>query len=330
MDGSLHCMIRNFMSKKFKTIITGKVPENWASVLMGISRVDIWPGKPDYLMPREKLIRELKDVDAIVNFAEVQGDRELVENAPLLKIIANASIGYDNLDLEDLAKAGIWATNSPGFMDVPVAEYIIAGILSVSRKLGEADRFVREGKWTSFEPGRWDGQSLREQTIGIIGMGAIGKELARMAQCIGMSVRHYDAFVKTLPGYMELDELITTSDIVSVNVPFTPETRGMVDFKFLEKLKSGAILVNTSRGTVVVQKALMVALQNGRLRGAVLDVFENEPEVPEELRYMYNVVLTPHMAGGTVSSRKVTMENAIRNVFEVLSGNPPLNPVNKR
>lgn len=316
------------MSKNYRTLVTGNVPLDWTGKLGEISEIIIWPGEKDFLMPRAKVLHGLKGVHAIVNYAELRVDSELLDSAPDLRIVANASIGFDNLDLAELSRRGIWASNSPGFFNFAVAEYIIAGMLHISRRLGEAGRFVRDGNWTSFEPGRWDGISLREQSLGIIGMGAIGKELSAMAACIGMKVRYYDAKIKTLPGFMDLDELLNTSDFVSINVPLTKETHRMVDSEFMEKLKKGAVLINTSRGPVVDQAVLIDHLVSGRLRGAVLDVFDNEPTVPDELKQLYNVVITPHIAGGTKSSRKMSLQNVFLNVYQVLSGFPPLNPLN--
>jgi phosphoglycerate dehydrogenase-like enzyme len=317
------------MKKVFKTIVTGNIPKEWAAKLEELSEIVIWQGDSHFLMPRNQLIDLLAEVDAIVNFAEVKADNELLQNASKLKIIANISIGFDNLNLEELTQRGIWASNSPGFFNYPVAEYIFAGMLVVARNLGAADRFVRRGEWNTFEPGRWDGRSLREMSIGIIGMGAIGKELATLTRNIGMEVMYYDAFNKNERGFTELDEMLHKSDFVSINVPLTNETRKMVDRKFIDKMKDGAIFINTSRGTMVEQDLLVNALQTGKLNGAILDVFESEPEVPAALKHMENVFLTPHIAGGTKTARRFCVENAILNVYNVLSGKEPLNPLNK-
>jgi phosphoglycerate dehydrogenase-like enzyme len=317
------------MEKIFKTIITGNIPIEWAAKLEELSEIVIWQGDSPFLMPRNQLIDLLAEADAIVNFAEVKADKELLQNASNLKIVANISIGFDNLNLEELTQRGIWASNSPGFFNYPVAEYIFAGMFVVARNLGAADRFVRRGEWNTFEPGRWDGRSLREMSIGIIGMGAIGKELATLTRNIGMEVMYYDAFNKNERGFAELDEMLRKSDFVSINVPLTNKTRKMVDQKFIDKMKDGAIFINTSRGTMVEQDLLVNALQTGKLNGAILDVFESEPEVPEALKQMENVFLTPHIAGGTKTARRLCVENAILNVYNVLSGKEPLNPLNK-
>ena len=201
-------------------------------------------------------------------------------------------------------------------------------MFSVARSFGAADRFVRRGEWSTFEPGRWDGRSLRELSIGIIGMGAIGKELATLTRNIGMQVMYYDAFNKSEKGFTELDEMLAKSDFVSINVPLTNETRKMVNQNFIDKMKDGAIFINTSRGTMVEQDLLINALQSGKLGGAILDVYEFEPEVPEVLKVMDNVFLSPHIAGGTKTARRLCVENAVLNVYNALSGNKPQNALN--
>jgi glyoxylate reductase len=316
------------MKKQFKTIVTGNIPKEWTIKLAEISEVMIWSGKPQFLMPRNQLIELLPEADAIINFAEVKADTELLEQAQNLKIIANISIGHDNLSLDEITQRGIWASNSPGFFNYPVAEYIFAGMFSVARSFGAADRFVRRGEWSTFEPGRWDGRSLRELSIGIIGMGAIGKELATLTRNIGMQVMYYDAFNKSEKGFTELDEMLAKSDFVSINVPLTNETRKMVNQNFIDKMKDGAIFINTSRGTMVEQDLLINALQSGKLGGAILDVYEFEPEVPEVLKVMDNVFLSPHIAGGTKTARRLCVENAVLNVYNALSGNKPQNALN--
>lgn len=279
-------------------------------------------------MPRDYLISKLSTSDAIVNFGELKVDEELLRFAPKLKLVANVSIGFDNLALDALSRRGIWASNSPGFFSYPVAEYIVAGMLMLTRHLGSADRFVRNGGWKGFEPGRWDGRSLREMTLGIIGFGAIGRELAALARALGMTVKYYSHSNNSELGYTELDQLLGTCDFVSINVPLNGNSRKMVDQGFIDRMKDGSVIINTSRGGVMDQDAVMRSLLSGKLGGAILDVFENEPDVPSCLKEMENVLLTPHMAGGTKTSRRACVENALLNVYDVFSGNPPRNAIN--
>ena len=310
---------------KYKILVTGNVPSEWAGQLFNIADIDFWTSGKDYLMPRHEVMGNAANYHAILNFAELRVDEELLTAASKLKIVANASIGYDNLDLDALKKRKIWASNSPGFFNFAVAEYIIAGILFLSRRMLEADHFVRSGRWNAFEPGRWDGKSLREQRLGIIRMGAIGKELSAMARCMGMEVKYFDKYQQNLQGFTPMEELLPECDFISVNVPLTLETYQMVNKSFIEKLKKGAILVNTSRGAVIEQEILIQALKSGRLGGAVLDVFLNEPEVPRELLSMNNVILSPHIAGGTKTSRRNCLENAFLNIQDCFVGKRPRN-----
>lgn len=315
-------------NRRFKTVVTCNIPIEWTGELSKISDIIIWPGVNGFLMSREHLLSILPEVDAIVNTADVKADADLLEHATNLKVIVNASIGYDNLNLEEITKRGIWACNSPGFFHYPVAEYILAGMLNISRRFAEADRFVRAGKWNSFEPGKWDGKALREMSLGIVGLGAIGEDLMKLAKGFGMQVNYYDLKNQNLPGFIQLDELLANSDFVSINVPLTPSTKNMVNQQFIDKMKEDAVLINTSRGTVVDQEAMIKALQSGQLKGAILDVFESEPNVPEALKKMENVFLTPHIAGGIKSARKNCMENSFKNVYNALTGIKPQNALN--
>lgn len=314
---------------KPKVIITGKIPKDWLGDLDNIADTTIWTGKDHFLMPREKLLFEISGHDAVVNFAEVLADEELLQKASRLKIIANSSIGFDNLNLPLLTSKGIWASNAPGFFNYPVAEYAFAGILLISRRLLEADDFVRQNGWRAFEPGRWDGASLKEKTVGIVGLGTIGKELRAMVRAMGARVIYYSPTQRPEEGWTSFEELICVSDIISIHVPLNANSAGLFNKTVISKIKDGAIVVNTSRGAIIDQQALIAALQSGKIGGAVLDVFQDEPKVPKEFFEMKNVLLTPHMAGGTQKAREGCMKRAIQNVVSVLKGNKPPDALNE-
>lgn len=316
------------MADKPKVLVTGYTNSSWLSELNDIAEMEVWDGKDSVLMPRSTVLSKIKDTDAIINFAEVVADEEFIFSAEKLKIIANVSIGFDNLNLPLLAAYGKWATNAPGFFNYPVAEYALAGMLTLSRKLLEADDFVRKNEWKSFEPGRWDGISLKNKTLGIVGLGSIGQELRKMAQALGVKVVYFDSSRNQEKGALSFDELISVSDIISIHVPLNASTKNLFSNELINKMKDGAILVNTSRGDIVDQNALIVALQSGKLSGAVLDVFAEEPNVPNSLKQMKNVLLTPHIAGGTVKAREACVRCAARNVAEALKGNKPPNALN--
>ncbi len=309
-------------------LITGKIPREWVAELSGLARVTIWEGE-EHLMPRAGLLRVIGDYDALINFAEVKADEEFVREASRLSIIANCAIGFDNLNLPLLTANGIWASNAPGFFNYPVAEYVLTGILTILRRLPEADDFVRKGKWQAFEPGRWDGCSLREKTVGIIGLGSIGKALRTMLIGWGAKVIYYTRTPAAEEGWTPFEELIRVSDIISIHVPLTPATINLLNRDAISHVKQGVIIVNTSRGIIIDQDALVQALRSGRVGGAVLDVFRNEPEVPGELLPMKNVLLTPHIAGGTRLAREHCVKKAVQNVGSALKGERPENALNE-
>jgi glyoxylate reductase len=314
---------------KPKVIITGKIPKDWLGELDDIADTTIWNGKDHFLMPREKLLAAISGFDAIVNFAEVRADEELLQKASRLKIIANSSIGFDNLNLPLLTAKKIWASNAPGFFNYPVAEYAFAGILLISRRLLEADDFVRQNGWRAFEPGSWDGASLKEKTVGIVGLGTIGKELRIMIKAMGARVIYYSPTHRQEEGWTSFEELIRTSDIISIHVPLNAKSIGLFNKTVISKIKDGAMIVNTSRGAIIDQKALIAALRSGKIGGAVLDVFQDEPNVPKDFFEMKNVLLTPHIAGGTKKAREACMKRAIQNVVSVLKGNKPFDALNE-
>lgn len=309
-------------------LITGKIPREWAAGLSSSAQVTIWEGE-EYLMPRTRLLEVIGSYDALINFAEVKADEALIRQASKLRIIANCAIGFDNLDLPLLAANGIWASNAPGFFNYPVAEYVLTGILTILRRLPEADDFVRKGKWQAFEPGRWDGCSLKEKTVGIIGLGSIGKALRTMLMNLGAKVIYNTRVPATEAGWTPFEELIRVSDIISIHVPLAAETINLLSRDAISKAKRGVIIVNTSRGVIIDQDALVQALRSGHVGGAVLDVFRNEPEVPRELLQMKKVLLTPHIAGGTRLAREHCVKKAVQNVWSALRGERPANALNE-
>lgn len=192
----------------------------------------------------------------------------------------------------------------------------------------EADDFVRKNEWKNFEPGRWDGISLKNKTLGIVGLGSIGQELKKMAEALGVKVVYFNSTGNQEKGALSFGELVSVSDIISIHVPLNASTKNLFSDEIINKMKDGAMLVNTSRGNIVDQNALIMALQSGKLSGAILDVFADEPNVPDSLKQMKNVLLTPHIAGGTIKAREACVRCAARNVAEVLKGNKPPNALN--
>ena len=235
---------------------------------------------------------------------------------------ANYGVGYDNVDVAACGERGIAVTNTPGVLDAAVADLTLALMLACRRQLVASDRFVRDGRWrTGWARPELLGHDLAGATLGLVGMGRIGSEVARRAEAFGMQVVHH----RRSDG-LSLDELLRTSDVVSLHVPLTPETQGLLSRERLALLRDGATLVNTARGAIVDESALVDELVSGRI-SAGLDVFADEPRVPERLLDLPNVVLTPHIASATVETRAAMTRVLVDNVLAFLRGEPLPNEV---
>lgn len=280
------------------------------------------------LMDRSQVLRLAPSLVGIVNQAELRVDRELLENAPLLRIVANVAMGTDNFDLRLMREHGVYATNIPNLFAEAVADYTLGVLIMITRRLHEADRYVRSGQWQKFQPGVWDGISLQEKTLGLIGYGAIAQAVVKRAIAFGLKCIHHSRTPPHDEGHRPLDQLLAEADIISLHLPLTAETQKLIDGRRLGQMKRGAWLINVSRGRVVDEDALVEALRTGQLAGAALDVFENEPQVHPALSKMNNVVLTPHIAGGTVDSRHAARLFCFENIARILAGQTPLNIVN--
>ncbi len=264
------------------------------------------------------------DVEALL----VANETVPLELFPGLRLVANFGVGYDRLDVARLAHAGIAVTNTPGVLSAATADLTFALILAVRRRLVEGDRAVRAGKWAGSWADGFLAEELSGSTLGIVGLGRIGQAVARRAEGFELRVLYTQRTrVDTdLGEYRELDELLADSDMVTIHAPLTPETRGLIDARRLALLRDGASFVNTSRGEIVDEPALVAELVSGRLR-AGLDVFANEPHVPEGLLSLSNVVLTPHLGSATRQTREAMTRLAVDNVLAFERGDPLLTPV---
>lgn len=285
------------------------------------------PGGGD-TMSRAEVIRLLPSVTAIVSQGELRVDEELLAQAPLLQIVASASAGVDKLDLQLLKRRGIFATNAANHFAEATADCTLAMLLALLRHLPAANTFVKSGRWKSFQPGRWDGTLLRGKILGIVGYGAIGRAVATRARAFGLKVIHHQRTPDGGQGYRSLERLLSESDIVSLHVPLNEDSRQLINPKRMRFLKPGVWLINMSRGQVVDEAALLKGLKSGLIAGAALDVFANEPHVPSELRRHPNVLLTPHLGGGTIEGRAGAWTTCIANVVRVLAGRRPANLLN--
>lgn len=289
--------------------------------------VKIWPEKD---INREDLLREVKGVTGIIALLTERIDAQVMDAAgPSLKVISNYAVGFDNIDIEEATKRGILVTNTPGVLTEAVAEEVLALTLALYRRTVEADRFIRSGKYKGWEPDLLLGTGLREKVLGIVGLGRIGRWTARMASALGMKViynnRHRDEEFEEEYSvvYHSLDQLLELSDVVSLSVPLTPETTHMIGERELKLMKQSALLINTARGAVVDEKALIVALKEKWIAGAGLDVFEDEAKIPSELKDLPNTVLTPHIASATVEARIAMARIVIDNLNDGLEGRKP-------
>jgi glyoxylate reductase len=258
-------------------------------------------------------------------------DRALLEAASDLKIVANIAVGYDNIDLAAARERGVVVTNTPDVLTGAVAEFTWGLILSVTRRIVESDRVVRGGQWRGWGLDYMLGMELRGKQLGIVGFGRIGQAVAARAGAFGMTVACYDRTSQPPAGTgllsMSFDQLLVTSDVVSIHTPLSPETTHLFDRRALARMKRSAYLVNTSRGPVIDEDALAWALGERLIAGAALDVYEREPVVHPALLSLPNVVLAAHLGSATRETRTAMAELAARNLIAVLAGEPPITPV---
>ena len=285
-------------------------------------------------MPRPDLLAAVEGVDALISLMSDRVDEELLDAAGAgLRVVANYAVGYDNIDVAACGRRGVVVTNTPDVLTDATADHAFALLLGVARRLLEGDDLVRSGGWTGWEPGQLLGRHVTGATLGIVGMGRIGAAVARRAAAFGMSVvyhnRRRSPEVEALTGarLVSLDELLRTSDFVTLHCPLTEETHHLIDAEALRSMKRTAVLVNTARGPVVDEEALAEALEAGELWGAGLDVFEREPLVTERLVRLPNVLLAPHTGSATVVARDGMARLCAQAVVTVLAGGIPPNVV---
>jgi glyoxylate reductase len=263
----------------------------------------------------------LHGVEILAEAVVAVGPAEL-DLLPDLRLVANYGVGYDNVDVAACRERGIAVTNTPGVLDAAVADLTLALVLACRRHLVAGDRSVRDGRWSrGWARPELLGRDLAGSTLGLVGMGRIGSQVARRAEAFGMRVVHHSHH-----DGLPLDELLRTADVVSLHVPLTPETLGLMSRERLALLRDGATLINTARGAIVDEEALVDELVSGRI-SAGLDVFASEPHVPERLLALPNVILTPHIASATVETRDAMTRVLVDNVLSFMRGDPLPNEV---
>jgi glyoxylate reductase len=268
----------------------------------------------------EQLRERIRDKEGLISVLTDRVDEALLDAAPALKVVANIAVGYDNIDVPAAARRGVVVTNTPDVLTEATAELTWALILSAARRIAEGDRLIRRGGWKGWAIDFMLGTELRGKQLGIIGRGRIGRAVAARAPAFGMTA----VFGKQ---DMSIDELLISSDVISINTSLRPDTRHLVDRRSLMRMKRTAILVNTARGPVVDEEALAWALQERLIAAAALDVYEKEPIVHAALMTMENVVLAPHLGSATRETRGAMIDLAVSNAIEVLQGRAPLTPV---
>jgi glyoxylate reductase len=316
-----------------RIVVTRRIPEPALELLHAAG--DVWLSPHDRPMTTAELYAAVAGADAVVTLLHDRIDDAFLDAAgPRLRVVANVAVGYDNIDVLACARRGVVATNTPGVLVDATADIAMALILMSTRRLGEAERMVREGGSWSWSMFFMLGTGLQGKTLGIVGLGQIGAATARRARAFGMRIayagrRRADASLESEldAEQLDLDELLGAADVVSIHTPLSDATRHLIDARRLALMKPTAHLVNTSRGPVVDEAALAAALRDGTIAGAGLDVFEREPEIHPELRGLERVVLIPHLGSATIETRTAMGVLAAENAVAVLRGAPPPTPI---
>ena len=315
-----------------KVLATRPLFEAAREILNKSFDVEYWT-QPERIS-REELLRRTRDKEALVCLLTERVDEELLAAAPKLKIAANVAVGFDNIDVPACTKRRVAATNTPGVLDETTADFAWTLLMAVARRVGEGEQLARSGQWKGWDLDQLCGTDVWGKTLGILGFGRIGRGVARRAGGFLMKVIYHDAvrapeaLEKELHAeYREFNRLLAESDFVSVHVPLLPETRRLLSTAQFSSMKPTAFVINTSRGPVVDEAALVQALEGGKIAGAALDVFENEPAIHPGLKRP-NVVLAPHIASASIETRTKMACMAAENVVALLSGKRPPNILN--
>jgi glyoxylate reductase len=311
-----------------RIFVTRRLPSSVIARLEEQCEVEVWGTESG--RTQDELRARVRDKNALISVLTDCVDEEIIAAAPGLRVIANVAVGFDNIDLAAARRRQIVVTNTPDVLTEAVAEFTWGLILAVARRIPEGDRLVRRQAWKGWALDFMLGTGLGGKQLGIVGFGRIGREVAARAPVFGMRVVYSGrsaAVAAPSATRVSMDELLVSSDLVTLHVPMTPATRHLIDQRALARMKRTAYLVNTSRGPVVDEAALAWALREGLLAGAALDVYEREPEVMAELLGLENVVLAPHLGSATRETRTAMADLAARNVLAVLAGAPALTPV---
>lgn len=316
--------------------VTRKIPERGIYLLREKGHT-VTVSEKDGVLTKDELISALKasPYDAVLCLLTDKIDGAVFDAVPSAKIFANYAVGFDNIDMNAAKERGMTITNTPDVLTDTVAEFAFSLMLALAKRIPEADKFTKELKYQGWAPELLLGSDLKGKTLGILGAGRIGSEVAKKARHgLGMNVIYYDVkpneFIEKdadAQYHDSVEAVLKAADVVSVHVPLLPTTKHLINAERLALMKPTAYLINTSRGPVVDEDALVAALRNNVIRGAGLDVFENEPNLAHGLPELSNAIITPHIASATVETRSKMSEMAANNIAEFLAGNTPPNVV---
>lgn len=320
---------------KPKVYVTRKIATEALDMISEVAEMKLWTG--ELAIPCETLLEQVKDIDGLLCLLNDKVDAMIMDAAPRLKVISNCAVGYDNIDIAEATKRGIPVGNTPGVLSESTADFAFALLMAAARRVAEADKYTRSGLWqVAWEPMLLLGQDIHHSTLGIVGLGRIGIEVARRAKGFQMHVLYHNRARREdverelgVEYVATLSELLSRSDFVSLHVPLTEDTKGMIGPTEFSMMKPTSILVNTSRGQVVDQKALYNALKSGQIAAAAIDVTEVEPiPVDEPLLTLENIIITPHMASASTDTRTKIATMAAANLIAGLQGEMLPNCVN--
>lgn len=319
-----------------KIFVARKIPGDFLQNLKKAGH-EVKISEVDRPLTSEEFLERAKGADAVMTLLTEKIDKDVIDAiGPQLKIISNYAVGFDNINLEDAVEKGVIVTNTPSDeVNESVAEHTWALLLALTRRIVEADESTRRGAYRGWEPDGFLGRNVIGKTLGIVGCGRIGSMVARRAMGYKMNVLYNktkkdEKLEKELNiKFRKLNDLLKESDYVSLHVPLTEETRGMINKETLKKMKKGSFLINTARGPVVDEHDLVESLRSGHLQGAGLDVYANEPNIDAELIGMENVILTPHIASATWEARDKMGDQAVNAIVDFFEGKKPENIVNE-
>jgi glyoxylate reductase len=313
--------------------VTRKLPEKALTLLQSVGQLQVW--ELDEVIPRPTLLQSVARADALLCMVTERIDDELLDHAPRLKIVANMAVGYDNVNVPAVTRRGVVLTNTPGVLTETTADLAFALMLAIARRLGEGERMVRDGRWGTWSPFAFLGRDVHHATLGIIGLGRIGAAVAQRAKGFDMRIlytnrgRNLEAEEKFGCIRVDLPTLLGESDFIVVLTPLTKETRGLLSTSHFQQMKRTACLINAARGPIVDQQALYLALRDGLIAGAALDVTDPEP-IPQDdlLLTLDNCLIVPHVGSASIATRTRMATLAAENIAAFLAGRRPPTPVN--